>query len=33
MAGFPPHDMMSDIDKTITECKLAGQAMTVRWKE
>jgi len=32
MAGFPPKDLFEDIDKTIDECKLSGQAVTIRWK-
>jgi UBX domain-containing protein 7 len=32
MAGYPPNDLINDIDKTVDECKLAGQAITVRWK-
>lgn len=32
MAGFPPKDLLEDIDNTIESCNLAGQAITVRWK-
>ncbi len=32
MAGFPPKDLMEDIDSTIDNSKLSGQAITVRWK-
>jgi len=32
MAGFPPADLILDIDNTIEECKLSGQAISVRWK-
>ena len=32
MAGFPPKDLIDDIDNTIESCKLEGQAITVRWK-
>jgi hypothetical protein len=33
MAGFPPSDLIDECEKTIDECKLAGQAVAVRWKE
>jgi hypothetical protein len=33
MAGFPPTDMVSSIDATIAVCNLAGQAVSVRWKD
>ena len=32
MAGFPPKDLISDIDSTVESCKLQGQAINVRWK-
>jgi hypothetical protein len=32
MAGFPPKDLITDIDNTIESCQLSGQAITVRWK-
>lgn len=32
MAGFPPKDLEPNIDKTIGESGLAGEAITVRWK-
>jgi hypothetical protein len=32
MAGFPLVDLITDIDKTIEDCKLAGQNITVRWQ-
>lgn len=32
MAGYPPHDLLSDIDITIDDAKLKGEAITVRWK-
>jgi len=32
MAGYPPKDLIDDIDSTIEACKLSGQAITVRWK-
>jgi hypothetical protein len=32
MAGYPPRDLLSDIDQTIEEAKLRGEAITVRWK-
>lgn len=32
MAGFPPKDLLEDLDNTIDTCKLSGQAITVRWK-
>ena len=31
-AGFPPKNLLGDIDKTISECGLAGEAITARWK-
>jgi len=33
MAGFPPKNLVCDIDKSIELCGLNGQAVTVRWKE
>lgn len=33
LAGFPPSDLIFDLDRTIDDCKLAGQTVTVRWKE
>eukprot|EP00539_Tryblionella_compressa_P003845 CAMPEP_0178734778 /NCGR_PEP_ID=MMETSP0744-20121128/1533_1 /TAXON_ID=913974 /ORGANISM="Nitzschia punctata, Strain CCMP561" /LENGTH=483 /DNA_ID=CAMNT_0020387097 /DNA_START=15 /DNA_END=1466 /DNA_ORIENTATION=+ len=32
MAGFPPKDLITDIDNTIDSCSLSGEAITVRWK-
>ena len=32
MAGFPPKDLIDDIDNTIESCQLSGQAITMRWK-
>lgn len=32
MAGYPPKDLIDDIDNTIESSKLSGQAITVRWK-
>ena len=32
MTGYPPKDLIGDIDNTIESCKLQGQAITVRWK-
>ena len=32
MAGFPPRDLLADIENTIESCKLAGEAITMRWK-
>eukprot|EP00339_Tiarina_fusa_P009303 CAMPEP_0117003034 /NCGR_PEP_ID=MMETSP0472-20121206/4485_1 /TAXON_ID=693140 ORGANISM="Tiarina fusus, Strain LIS" /NCGR_SAMPLE_ID=MMETSP0472 /ASSEMBLY_ACC=CAM_ASM_000603 /LENGTH=466 /DNA_ID=CAMNT_0004703541 /DNA_START=181 /DNA_END=1577 /DNA_ORIENTATION=- len=31
MAGFPPKDLLENIDNTVESCKLSGQAITVRW--
>ena len=31
MAGFPPKDLICDISKTIQECSLSGEAVSVRW--
>jgi hypothetical protein len=33
MAGYPPKDLRPDVDKTVEECQLSGQAITVRWKD
>eukprot|EP00541_Cyclophora_tenuis_P008639 CAMPEP_0116559596 /NCGR_PEP_ID=MMETSP0397-20121206/10487_1 /TAXON_ID=216820 /ORGANISM="Cyclophora tenuis, Strain ECT3854" /LENGTH=406 /DNA_ID=CAMNT_0004085389 /DNA_START=1 /DNA_END=1221 /DNA_ORIENTATION=- len=33
MSGFPPKDLEGSIDSTIGDCGLAGQAITVRWKD
>jgi hypothetical protein len=33
MAGFPPSDLILDLDRTVDDCKLAGQQITVRWKD
>jgi hypothetical protein len=33
MAGYPPKDLWPSVDMTVEECKLAGEAITVRWKE
>lgn len=32
MAGFPPRDLLADLDGTIESCKLSGEAITMRWK-
>jgi hypothetical protein len=32
MAGYPPKDLIDDIDNSIENCSLAGEAITVRWK-
>jgi hypothetical protein len=32
MAGFPPKDLIGDIENTIESCQLSGQAISVRWK-
>ena len=32
MAGFPPRDLSTDMDNSIESCKLAGEAITMRWK-
>mmetsp|Transcript_8153 Transcript_8153/g.24109 ORF Transcript_8153/g.24109 Transcript_8153/m.24109 type:complete len:555 (+) Transcript_8153:331-1995(+) len=31
-AGFPPKDLIGDIENSIQGCSLAGEAITVRWK-
>eukprot|EP00536_Pseudo-nitzschia_multiseries_P002588 jgi/Psemu1/251809/estExt_Genewise1Plus.C_340164 len=31
-AGFPPKDLIGDIDNSIQACSLSGEAITVRWK-
>jgi len=31
-AGFPPKDLIGDIENSIEACSLAGEAITVRWK-
>jgi hypothetical protein len=33
MAGFPPKDLITDIDNTIAACSLSGEAIAIRWKE
>lgn len=33
MAGFPPKDLITDIDSTIAGCSLSGEAIAIRWKE
>jgi hypothetical protein len=33
MTGFPPRDLLPDMEKTVDECELSGQAITVRWKD
>jgi len=33
MAGFPPKNLIGDIEKSIESCGLNGQAVTVRWKD
>lgn len=33
MAGFPPSDLVDKMDATVDDCKLAGQAVSVRWKD
>jgi hypothetical protein len=32
-AGFPPKDLLPIIDNTIESSGLAGDSVTVRWKE
>jgi hypothetical protein len=32
-AGFPPKDLIADIDNTIAGCSLSGEAIAIRWKE
>eukprot|EP00934_Nitzschia_sp_Nitz4_P005037 Nitzschia sp. Nitz4//scaffold35_size145790//38767//40411//NITZ4_003017-RA/size145790-processed-gene-0.229-mRNA-1//-1//CDS//3329549085//5027//frame0 len=32
MAGYPPKDLITDMDSSIDSCQLNGQAITVRWK-
>lgn len=32
-AGFPPADLEKDMDKTIDECQLSGQAVTIHLKD
>jgi hypothetical protein len=31
-AGFPPKDLIGDIENSIQASSLAGEAITVRWK-
>eukprot|EP00535_Pseudo-nitzschia_heimii_P003173 CAMPEP_0197174438 /NCGR_PEP_ID=MMETSP1423-20130617/960_1 /TAXON_ID=476441 /ORGANISM="Pseudo-nitzschia heimii, Strain UNC1101" /LENGTH=529 /DNA_ID=CAMNT_0042623369 /DNA_START=232 /DNA_END=1821 /DNA_ORIENTATION=+ len=31
-SGFPPKDLIGDIENSIQECSLSGEAITVRWK-
>lgn len=31
-AGFPPRDLMPNLDDTIQSCSLNGESITVRWK-
>ena len=33
MAGYPPTDLWPDVDKSVEERKLSGQAIVVRWKD
>jgi hypothetical protein len=33
MAGFPPKDLIVEIDNTIAGCSLSGEAIAIRWKE
>jgi hypothetical protein len=33
MAGFPPEDLIFELNKSVGDCKLSGQQITVRWKE
>jgi len=33
MAGFPPRDLLARLNDTVESCKLAGEAISVRWKE
>mmetsp|Transcript_31899 Transcript_31899/g.73295 ORF Transcript_31899/g.73295 Transcript_31899/m.73295 type:complete len:367 (+) Transcript_31899:3-1103(+) len=33
MAGYPPKSLEGEMDKTIEQCNLAGQAITVRWQD
>jgi hypothetical protein len=32
MAGFPHQDLIFEADKSVDDCKLSGQQITVRWK-
>lgn len=32
MAGFPPIDLVPNMDSSIESCKLSGEAITMRWK-
>lgn len=32
MAGFPPADLIANLDDTIDDVKLSGQAIAMRWK-
>jgi len=32
MAGFPPNDLINDIDNTMEATGLKGEAISVRWK-
>lgn len=31
-AGFPPRDLLADVENSISSCGLAGEAITARWK-
>eukprot|EP00525_Craspedostauros_australis_P009832 CAMPEP_0198113796 /NCGR_PEP_ID=MMETSP1442-20131203/5369_1 /TAXON_ID= /ORGANISM="Craspedostauros australis, Strain CCMP3328" /LENGTH=209 /DNA_ID=CAMNT_0043770977 /DNA_START=406 /DNA_END=1032 /DNA_ORIENTATION=- len=31
MAGFPPKDLIDDVDATVEACKLSGEVITMRW--
>jgi hypothetical protein len=33
MVGFPPKDLINDIENTIEGCSLSGEAISIRWKE
>lgn len=31
-AGFPPRDLLADVENSISSCGLAGESITCRWK-
>jgi hypothetical protein len=33
MAGFPPKDLFASLEETVDTCNLAGEAISVRWKD
>jgi hypothetical protein len=33
MAGYPPRDLIAEIDTSIEEARLKGEAITMRWKD